>query len=142
MYVPNATAIIYGHPLIKSESVPRPPPLRTHAKIRPKVLAFQLEEDDMVRWSDARDLGGSDDFQKIQRFHRYAPYYLPAPCRQTILHTGSGEYRTGIVVATNFTSREDLELAKDVDRIEKMRVILGVTTPPRWRTPVLSGDDY
>ncbi|KAF8894651.1 hypothetical protein BD779DRAFT_1502253, partial [Infundibulicybe gibba] len=122
---------------ITTQSLPPSPPLRVPGKFPLRVLAFPMNNEDIVRWVDFHKLGreGLGNHMKFHVFYKNAGKYLPRHCARVTVNIGNrrGE-RWAVVVATN-NSQESLDMAQDVEMIEGVRVELQLTEPPRWFRP-------
>ncbi|KAF8870383.1 hypothetical protein BD779DRAFT_1478930 [Infundibulicybe gibba] len=119
---------------ITADSIPPSPPLRVPGKIPLRILAFPMNGEDIVRWVDFHKLGreGLGEHMKYHVFHKNAGKYLPRYCLRAYVDIGKGRgERIAIVVATN-NSQESLDLAQDIESIERVRVELQLAEPPRW----------
>ncbi|KAF8894652.1 hypothetical protein BD779DRAFT_1502257 [Infundibulicybe gibba] len=125
---------------ITADSIPPSPPLRIPGKIPLRVLAFPMNGEDIVRWVDFHKLGreGLGKNMKYHVFRNNAAKYLPRHCLNATVNIGNrrGE-RWAVVVATN-NSQESLDMAQDAEMIERVRVELQLTEPPRWFRPAPS----
>ena len=101
-----------------------------------RVLAFTAPMDYELKWAEDNQIGIG------RKPHVRRDLALPAilsrltpDCRRVAVVTlpnGAGCY--SVVVATNKTA-EDLERAKDLEMIQSVQRVMGITEPPVWYRP-------
>ncbi|RDB16392.1 hypothetical protein Hypma_002716 [Hypsizygus marmoreus] len=104
-----------------------------------EVLAFLFTENDLLRWADENKyLLNSDENTRTSNVRSAIKDELPGPRRTRSFSIVWGPPRqrkagTCIVVATNI-SEQDMARARDRERIEQFKKVLGVVEEPRWYT--------
>jgi hypothetical protein len=128
-------------PLITRESLPKSPGLANTRNINGRVvyfqvLAFPLRMHDALKWTEDNQVGvGRKPHMRRKLALPAILCRLPADCRRcAVVSLDGGAVAFSVVVATNKTT-EDLARAEDLEMIQNVQRVMGVSNPPAWYIP-------